>query len=324
VFPHGDADWRPYTWPVLTVATLALSRAFDRVFSDAPLPDDTPTWFAAWMTAAAALATAGTAILIWRQVVAGNKAVDVANRALKATQRQHAQSLYTTTETIKARIDANMPKITVTLPRGVRWPPENQSPAVSTTLERVSFTEEFKTNEHMSLRFIVSVLVKVHNEGEKTTEVAFNGSFYHFATALGGDLVPNLQAPVQTFTLKPNEDVMGFFVTDWQMHQWVKILEQRERRETQDVNWLDIMYGDSLDTGAHDTQRIILSGTILLRVHDSRERFVIPPSATVTASVQPTTRKYWLSRQAAQPLPEYSWDSITPLEDSDGSHGHKG
>jgi hypothetical protein len=210
-----------------------------------------------------------------------------------------------------------MPKITVTLPQGVRWPPENQSPAVSTTLEKVSFTEEFKTNEHMSLRFIVSVLVTVHNEGDKTTEVTFNGSFYRFTSTLGGGAMPNLQEPFPRVTLKPGEDATGVFVTDWQMHQWVKILEQGERRETQDSNWLDVMYGDSLDTGAHDTQRIILNGTILLRVHDSRERFVVPTSPTVTASVQPTMRKYWLSRQSVQPLPEFTWDEITPLDDSD-------
>lgn len=305
---------------MLTVAALALTHALDRVLSDVPPPDDTPTWFAAWATAAAALATAGTAILIWRQVVAGNEAVKVATRALEATRRQHRQSLYTTTETIKARIDANMPKITVTLPAGVRWPPEFPSSAMSTTMEKVSFTQELKTHMDMSRRFIVTAEVRVQNEGDKTTEVVFFSPLYHYAKdEWGNELYPNLQEPINGATLKPGDDVRGAFVTDWQMRQWVKVLEQRERNETQDVNWLDIGYSDSLDTGAHDTQRIILSGTILVRVGDSRELFVVPNAPSVTASVQPTLRKYWLSRNSNQPLPEYAWDSIAPLEDSEAT-----
>jgi len=269
------------------------------------------------MTAAAAVATAGTLVLIWRQVVAGNRAVDVANKALKATQRQHAQSLYTTTETIKARVDANMPKITVTLLKAVQWPPKSPSPALSTTLEEVSTTEELKTNEDMSRRLVVTVQVEVYNEGDKTTEVTFNGAFHPYALdGWGNALYPDLQRSINEVTLKTGEITSGAFVTDWPMSKWVEILEQRERHETQSVNWLDIMYSDSLDTGAHDTQRIMLSGTILQRVAGSLERFGVPNASSVTASVQPTIRKYWLSRHANQPLPVYSWDSITPLEDS--------
>ena len=103
----------------------------------------------------------------------------------------------------------------------------------------------------------------------------------------------------------------------------MKVLEQGERHETPDVSWLDITYGDSLDTGAHDTQRIILSGTILLRVPGSRELFVVPNTPIVNASVQPTLRKYWLSRHGDQPLPEYTWDSITPDEEAQASQGHQ-
>lgn len=257
-------------------------------------------------TALAAIVTAITMVFIARQTIATRKSARQAERsadasfqALAYAQRQqdyaaaqHQQSLFMAAEALKSRIDAEMPRITVTgLRRGEPYidPAEVLRPPAT------------QMSEHANGRIKMgyTVAFSLHNDGHRNVEVSFSSPVFldgaESTTATKVVVPPDGSCEVQHRVFRT-------------LAEWAAINRVRQTGEPGDVDRLEIRYGSDGDTSGHDNQYIESSGTPI-------EASTIDPvhwqlGGEIGVSLMPAVRTYWLSRYRNQRVPEIEWADL--------------
>ena len=264
------------------------------------------TAFGAIATAAAAIVTAATAVFIALQTratrkaaEAGERTAEVATESLEIARKEQGHTYFLALEALKSRIDSSLPKITLTTSKDISWPPLVPSnygepqPHVS--------EEPFRLPRDGSARLLVRVPVTIVNDGPRTVSLSLTPEFHR-----GGKRN-------NAVVLNPGASVSGFFEVQHSVQEWVEIWEVRDRERTGGPETrFEVTYVDPADTGVVEYHHITFGGSILRPVPDEQGAWVViaDPHAmngeagSIGWNVQPTVRRYFLSRSKNLELPE--------------------
>lgn len=258
----------------------------------------------------AAVAAAG--VVAWqscetrRSANASEKAVTAATDALTLTREQAA-------EAVRARIDAAMPRITVTAPDEPEWPPLEPSGYVGGEPQPLTFGLDGSPMHmpHDKARMItVRVGVLVINESDVHVVVDCPG------------LVDKTLAPFGQVRLEPHEILRGaWFAVTHSLEEWIAIYHARAAGTPPLPTSGRVGYLDPADTGAGDSWVIAIDGCPIEPVED-RDGMWRVVGAPLRLSGRPGAmgvgpilreRRYYLSKSRNQPLPEpVVWAQPTP------------
>lgn len=269
------------------------------------------TAFGAIATAVAAIVTAGTAVFIALQTHATRKAAEagertahVASEALEIARKEQGHTYFLALEALKSRIDSALPKITLTTSKDISWPPLVPS-SYGEPQPHVS-EGPFRLPRDGKARLLVRVPVTIVNDGPRTVSLSLTPEFHR-----GGKRD-------NTVVLNPGVSVSGFFEVQHSVREWVDIWETRDRERTGGPETrFEVIYIDPADTGVIEYHRIAFGGSILQPVPNELGAWdvIADPHATngragsVGWSVQPTLRRYFLSRSKNLELPEIALEA---------------
>ncbi|WP_282331857.1 hypothetical protein [Pseudarthrobacter sp. AL07] len=258
-------------------------------------------------TAVGALVTAATMIFIARQTSATRRSADEAKRSADAAYKtlgysqkqqdysaaQHRQSLFMATEAIKARIDADMPRITVTELRC-------GTPTIIDSSIPRPLPGQLSVHTHGALKIRYTVAFSLHNDGNRNVEVSFGAP-----VGLDG-----AETQKDKTVVAPGASREVKHQVTRTLAEWVVIFNQRQSGVPGDVDRLEIRYRSDADTGAHDNQFIETGGVPI-------EPSAVDPvhwqlGGQLGAGLMPAVRTYYLSRYANRRLPDIAWDDKLP------------
>lgn len=274
-----------------------------------------PDWITITISIVAASVTAITAFLIWRQVIAANGAIGVANETLKVTQLQQTQSAYMAIEATKARIDTNSPTISVSITDLTRIPLFITSRHDSRQFEEIVESHTLSPKNDSERKIAIAIPVQIRNEGSKSTQIHFDGPIFNydfFASKTMNDLQDHLM--LKTYILRSGDSVETLFITVRTVEDWISTRGQnRESRPPAGCYAINIKYEDSLDTGSSDIQTVSARGSLVSPTSLSSSDTCIVDADNMTIKVNPIVRHYWLSKQSDIKLPELPISAITEV-----------
>jgi hypothetical protein len=270
--------------------------------------DGSSPWTAvgAIATSVAAFVTAVSAVIIALQTratrkaaEAGEKTAKLAAESLDISRRQQSNTHFLVLEAVKSRIDANLPRITVTTKSQMKWPP--LEPSDFGDAQPWRSPDPYRMPRDAQSRLLVRVPVSIANDGPKTVSVAMSPG-----------LVSGREVQTEAI-LKPGTALAGEFEVNHSISEWVAIWEEREReRNGGPETTFTVTYIDPADTGAIEHHRVVFGGTILVPVTNETGAWELLPGPHARVgdvcgigwSAQPTKRRYFLSRTNNLELPE--------------------
>jgi hypothetical protein len=275
------------------------------------------TAIAALATCVAAITTAVTIIFIAKQTSATRRAaeaadtsVKVATDALALASKEHQQTRFLTLESIRGRIDAAMPQLTVSEVR-LDWPP--LVPSSFGEAQPYSPAAPYRLPRQAPERLMVRAYFTLSNDDSRTVTLTFSQPVYQ-STSTDREVFDQV-------TLAPGKSLREhYFEVDRSVGEWVDIWNERnETRAGGPEQRFYAMYTAPADTGAVDYYNIVVAGTLVEPVPDETGAWRViangGPSATgaigaIVAVPQTNTRVYWLSRERGLQLPPIDLDWV--------------
>lgn len=285
------------------------------------------TAFGTIATAVAAVVTAITIIFVAKQTRATAKAAkeaqrsaDAAHRALDHSQtqleyshQQHQQSLYMATEAVKARIDADMPRLStedIAVLPGIFMGDDSHP--------MTAFSDPGDRTRPIAHR----VRFTIRNDGPRTAKLLFSHPLKYHKILLGGSEGIQLRSRVQdSVPLGVGEALVGELTLTSEAGYWMDVAQTRAAGKQPDsYPQFSIRYLTDADTGAHENHTVILSGEALKQ--DPNQRGLWHPISTdlmngegseFGAFAEPVRRFYFSSRVRNEALPELPWESIAKV-----------
>ena len=253
-----------------------------------------------WVAAVAALSAAGVvgwqSIETRRSANASEKAVDAAERAVVAANDGLELSRRQVAEAVRARIDANMPQITVLAPEYPVWPPSIRwEPARSAEDDRA----EFFLPQDARTAIAVRARVTITNDSPTTVEVRA----LRLVNRRG-------QVGDHHFTLRPGQQVNVWMIAARSLDEWVAIFRQREGGDPGPLTGGTVFYQDPADTSGTDRWEIVVGGCPVEPVpgRDGSWRLIDRPDdktgrvGAMRMALAIRERTYWLSKTRGERL----------------------
>jgi hypothetical protein len=240
---------------------------------------------------------------------AGERTATAATDSLELARAEQRQTRFLALEAVKTRIDASMPRITVTTDPTVMWPPLVPSDFGAQQPVPVA-AEPYRRPRDDGKPLMVRVGMSIKNDGPKAVRVTFSQELFKGA---GVD-----RKGLKEAVLEPGLRVSDlYFEFSRNVGEWADIYEERDRTRAGGPEYLFyVMYIDPADNGAIDYFNVVVQGTILRPVRNEHGAWVLindpaqprDPSGegigAIGAVVQPTKRRYFFSRTANQELPD--------------------
>lgn len=258
---------------------------------------DASGWVAAIAATTAALVVTWQAWETRSAAQASRDAVVTANAALELSRQQAAES-------VRARIDAATPRISVLLPSEPAWPPLEPSIYLGGHPQPlpIGLVPE---PMHMPRDKARQILVR-------TPVTIVNGSDSHVQVEVGlltddtGKLVPS---PVR---IEPQDRFEAWFAATRSLEQWIEVYRAREAGQPGDAVFGSVYYSDLADTGVADRWDLELSGTPVEPVAniDGAWQLITAPDhlsgrpGAIGLGVPFRKRTYYLSKSKDQRLPD--------------------
>ncbi|MHC6232014.1 hypothetical protein ACX5I6_20995 [Arthrobacter sp. MMS24-T111] len=267
-------------------------------------------------TAVAAIVTAVTVVFVAFQTRATRKAAneakrsaDAANSALDYARQQHLQSLYMTAETVKARIDSEMPRLLIEEAKVLpEWTVDGGSPPPE------AFFEPADRRRQIQHR----IRIRIKNDGPRSAKLLFSEPMKY---QVNGETEGIQQHSVtkDSVPVGIGETLVGEFTLARPAAFWMDAHASRAQgRVPDDYPQFFIRYLTDADTGAHENHTITLSGEALKPDATQNGRWFHRPenefngeTSEFGAFVEPARRMYFLSRVRNEALPELSWEEIS-------------
>jgi hypothetical protein len=225
---------------------------------------------------------------------------NAANEALGLAriEEQHTRTLIA--EGVKARIDANTPSVTLTVGKPT-WPPVRTLGTPGSPPEELPVGTTFTMPRDTNLAIFVMQTVILTNRNDQPVQLRHNGSWLdaHNWTPFG-----------ETFTVPARTDVIGYYVVQRSLGEWVDIAEQRKNGQAGPEHRFELIYVDPADTGAIDHYEVFTGGIPIEPLSYQHGGWGIPELADgpyagsdiMSSAVGVRRRQYWLSRTNNQRL----------------------
>lgn len=274
-------------------------------------------------TAGAAVVTAVTIYFIFRQTTATRKSAEASERTAEAafqalehsqkqldfSHRQHQQSMYMAAEAVKARIDAERPKLLVAK---AALNPQRSIDAG----ERVPEALFEPSDSHRLLTHAVKF--QVRNDGPPSAKLQHSERIkYNTTDASGLESIQQWADAEEPLMLAPGHTLHGEYSITKTLEYWMNEYKSRSNHEDYpEAHEFCIRNLTDADTGAHELHYIGLAGSALKPDGDQIGKWVHLSTAEMKSQLitylKPTKRVYFLSRLKNETLPEIEWTSFDP------------
>ncbi|GAA1230072.1 hypothetical protein JOF42_000347 [Microbacterium phyllosphaerae] len=252
----------------------------------------------AWSTFAAATATTLSALFIAWQIWLTRKSVQTTEATLVVARDEFEHSRRLRIDAQKAAIDAEMPKlfVTVKIPPTFVFATDDREPDMLAETKsrprRLATGDGFVLPRDANLRLEVVASILVANDGPRRAFIE-----------LGAPYSPDRR--VRRRLIDVGDSVTLTANRSATVGEWVRIAEMRARGESEQVTFADVVYIFPGDASAIERHEIAQGGTVLEPDPDQTGRWLVRSLAQnddVTAQalgteVQPFTREYWASRR---------------------------
>lgn len=254
-----------------------------------------------WVAAVAAVAAA--AVVAWQSwetrkaAQASRDAVVTANEALELSRQQASES-------VRARIDAATPRISVAVPAEPTWPPLEPAHYLGDHPEPLP-TGPMVDPMHMPRDKDRQILIR-------TPVTIINASDSHLSVDVY-ELIDETGAAVSSpVTLEPKGQFSAWFGVTRTLEHWIEVYRAREVGQSGAIAIGAVRYGDPADTGAIDRWELQLSGTPVEEVANLDGAWQLIPAPRLTSGIPGAIglnavfreRMYYLSKRRDQRLPE--------------------
>jgi hypothetical protein len=254
----------------------------------------------AWSTLAAAVATAVSAIFIAWQIGLTRKSVETTEKTLKIAHDEFERGRTLQIEAQRARIDNEMPRLTVTVISQSRqaWLPDQTTPDPYSPEHRADEVEVghiFQRRTDLDTRVQVAIWIRIANDGPRRALVAVGAAHADEAHRREELLIGVGEA----------QDIWARRIHT--VREWLHISEQWHAGESHDVNIAEVVYIYPGDVGAIERHTVKQGGSVIeptpkedwsVRIAEFKEFDGSAP--TLNAVVQPFTRDYFASRLASE------------------------
>lgn len=254
-----------------------------------------------WVAAVAAVVAA--TVVTWQSwetrkaAQASRDAVVAANEALELSRQQAAES-------VRARIDAATPRISVVVPAEPTWPPLEPAHYLGDHPEPLPvgpMAEPMHMPRDKDRQILIRTPVTIINESESHLSV----DAYEFIDETGA----TVPSPV---SLEPQGQFSAWFGVTRPLEHWIEVYRAREAGVSGDIAIGAIRYGDPADTGAIDRWEIQLSGTPVEVVANLDGAWRLTPAPRAASGMPGAIglntvfreRLYYLSKRRNERLPD--------------------
>lgn len=251
----------------------------------------------AWSTLGAAIATSVSAALIAWQIMLTRKTLQSTQQAVDVAMAELEHSRQLQVESQRSAIDAEMPKLFVTVIRDVHGvgatdDREEDLFAIGGTRARpMPAGTQFTLPRDANVRLEVLVSVSIANDGPRRAKVTVGAR--HSAPRWSREVIVGV-GDEEKVTLSRAATV----------EEWVAASEKRARGEDDNLVVADVTYIFPGDTGATEWHEIVQGGSVLEPVSELAGTWRVKDVASVhlpswdrlATGVQPFTREYWSSR----------------------------
>ncbi|WP_458107686.1 hypothetical protein M1D51_19470 [Arthrobacter sp. R3-55] len=291
----GDWDWT--AWGTIATGSAAVVTAVTVVF-------------VAFQTRA----TRKAANEAKRSADAANRALDYAQTQLDYAHQQHLQSLYVTAETVRTRIDAEMPRLVI----------EEATILKDVKVSGGAALPEAIVDPHdRNLEVEHSIRIRIKNDGPKSAKLLFNRPIkYHVVDAARVEGINQLAGINKDIPVGVGETLAGEFTLSRPAGFWMDTHQARVAGGGELANYpqLNIRSLTDADSGAHESHTITLTGTALVPVPHDKGRWIHRLYSEVngeiselSAFIEPAQRTYFISRLRNELLPALAWKDIAEV-----------
>jgi hypothetical protein len=254
----------------------------------------------AWSTLAAAVATGVSAVFIAWQIALTRKSVEATDKTLDVARDEFERGRALQLEAQRARIDNEMPRLTVTVvsQSSQAWLPNATAPDPYSRQPRANEVgpgQVFQRRTEMETRVQVAIWVRVANDGPRRALVRVGAAY-----ADGEDRQ-------EEFVVGVGEHRDFWAKRIHSVREWLEIHEKWHAGEVTDVSIAEVVYIYPGDVGAIERHNVLQGGSVIeptpeedwsVRIAEFKRPDGNVPA--LNAVVQPFTRDYFASRLASE------------------------